>query len=230
MTAKQSCRGSYHQTSGITKVMKLIEQSDFTRLINFISQLAWIRHIDNIDRSIYQRMRPCYSNRPALTIMNIVSMSCSWLFCFPLYFLLLFLQVSNGSGQNGSLIFYHFIAAEFIQLTIIISLRYFTKRERPAPAFTLIFNENAKLYALVVGWNRYSFPSLHASRAFMICIITYNGLDIHNMDFICLFLLFVSAMTVMLGRLILQRHFMSDVVTGATVGMISAFATLNIFF
>ncbi len=210
--------------------MKLIKQSDFTRLINFINQLGWIRHIDNIDRSIYQKMRPCYANRTVLTIMNIVSMSCSWLFCFPLYFLLLFLQVSNGSGQNGSLIFYHFIAAEFIQLTIIISLRYFIKRERPVPAFPLIFNEKVKLYALVVGWNRYSFPSLHASRAFMLCIIIYNGPGIHNMDFISLFLLLASAMTVTLSRLILQRHFMSDVVTGATVGMISAFATLNIVF
>lgn len=113
-----------------------------------------------------------------------------------------------------SLIFFHkdlaqliftLIFAEIIGLLPIIILRYITKRKRPVVEYKPFF---------LAPWNRYSFPSHHALRSFLIAVILgahYPGL--------LPFLLFMAA-TVGFTRLYLSKHYLSDVLVGAFIGIV----------
>lgn len=107
---------------------------------------------------------------------------------------------------------YTIITAELIGLALIIVLRYLTRRERPLP--------NQK-YLPWTPWNRYSFPSLHTSRMFMLCFVVganYRGS----------FLLMLSvAIVIGFTRIYLERHFLSDVVAGSVVGGLAALVSLK---
>ncbi|MBF0229326.1 MAG: phosphatase PAP2 family protein [Desulfamplus sp.] len=210
---------------------------NLVKFINLIQNLSWIRQIQKVDHEISEKLSPLYFMKPISAIMNIISLSCSWTICFPLYFLILLITIYNNYEKQYFLIFYHLVTAEIIQLSIIIPLRYLVRRPRPIPDLPFTFLEKWKLYpfwkiyAFLEGWNRYSFPSLHASRAFLLCIIIYNGLAIYNMNgIIYLVILIFASITVSFSRLVLQRHFLSDVITGAMVGITSSFAALKYCF
>ncbi|MBF0413577.1 MAG: phosphatase PAP2 family protein [Desulfamplus sp.] len=188
--------------------------------------------------SIFQSRRLIYNT------MYLVSISCSSGCCFPLYCLFFLFAKDSGLGESSNLIFYHLVTAEFIQLSIIVPVRYLIRRPRPVIEQPSIFSKQSKLfskrfglypflklYNLIGRWNQYSFPSLHASRAFFLCIIIYNGLAIYNMNGIIYLLpLLFASITVSFSRLVLQRHFLSDVITGAMVGITSSFVTLKYCF
>jgi len=85
-------------------------------------------------------------------------------------------------------------------LVIIIALRYLTRRQR-----------------LVRGgrpldpWNRYSFPSHHSARMIMLSIVFgahYRG---------SLAGMLAAAVLVGFSRLVLEKHYLSDVLAGAPV-------------
>ncbi|MBF0379178.1 MAG: phosphatase PAP2 family protein [Desulfamplus sp.] len=205
-----------------------------------------LKSISSIDETISLTMSIFKENRLIYNTMYLVSISCSSGFCFPLYCLFFLFAKDSSLGENSSsnLIFYHLVTAEFIQLSIIVPVRYLIRRPRPVIEPPSIFSKQSKffskrfglyhflkLYNLIGRWNQYSFPSLHASRAFLLCIIIYNGLAIYNMNgIIYLFPLLVASITVSFSRLVLQRHFLSDVITGAMVGITSSFATLKYCF
>jgi len=95
------------------------------------------------------------------------------------------------------------LVAELIGLVSIIIMRYLTRRERPGsypcPRWT--------------PWNRYSFPSHHTARMFMLTFLlgsTYRGL----FPFILL-----AAIIIGFTRIFLEKHYLSDVVAGAMVGL-----------
>ena len=91
------------------------------------------------------------------------------------------------------------IVAELIGLSVIIILRYMVKRKRP--------DENYKCFYLT-PWNRYSFPSHHTFRAFMVAIII-------GMSYPGLFpLLIIMAALVGFSRIYLSKHYFSDVLAG----------------
>lgn len=96
------------------------------------------------------------------------------------------------------------ILAEITGLVIIIILRYITKRERPLP------HPNPHFLS---PWNKYSFPSHHSMRSFMIASIV--GL---SYQFWLPFLLFI-AVIISFSRIYLLRHYLSDVLTGALLGI-----------
>jgi len=99
------------------------------------------------------------------------------------------------------------ILAEVIGLVTIIILRYITRRKRPAAHY--------KTFPLT-PWNRYSFPSHHALRSFIIaCII---GTDFPGLRPF----LFIMAATVSFSRIYLSRHYLSDVLAGTFLGIILA--------
>ncbi|MBF0389771.1 MAG: phosphatase PAP2 family protein [Desulfamplus sp.] len=213
--------------------------------VQLIKQFGWVKRIGRFDRAISKKMLPYYSNQPIAKTMSIVSLSCAGAVCFPLYFLFLFLTVEVGLGEQGFKIFYHIMVAEFIQLTVIASLKYLFKRVRPIPnLISILQNKNEcnlcsisflksyciKLYQLLGYWNQYSFPSLHASRSFMLSIIIYNEFHIYNrgsLSSIYIFFPIFAALTISFSRLVLQKHFLSDVVIGAFIGMVSALVTIN---
>ena len=102
------------------------------------------------------------------------------------------------------------ILAEVIGLLTIIVLRYMTKRKRPIIHYK---------YLSLTPWNRYSFPSHHALRSFIIAVIlgTYY-------PWLLPFLL-VMAATVSFSRIYLLKHYLSDVLVGALLGILLATAS-----
>ena len=99
------------------------------------------------------------------------------------------------------------ILAEMIGLLTIIILRYMTKRKRPVIHYK---------YFSLTPWNRYSFPSHHTLRSFIIAVIvgTYSpGL---------LPFLLIMAATISFSRIYLSKHYLSDVLAGALLGILLA--------
>jgi len=99
------------------------------------------------------------------------------------------------------------ILAEVIGLLIIITLRYMTKRERPIIHYK---------YFSLTPWNRYSFPSHHALRSFIIAVIV--GTDFPGL----LLFLLVMAASVSFSRIYLLKHYLSDVLVGVLLGILLA--------
>jgi undecaprenyl-diphosphatase len=95
------------------------------------------------------------------------------------------------------------ILAEGVGLLIVIILRYATKRERPIARY-----ESFSL----TPWNRYSFPSHHTLRSFMIAVVV--GTDSPGL----LPFLVVMAAAVGFSRIYLSKHYFSDVLVGALLG------------
>ncbi len=102
------------------------------------------------------------------------------------------------------------ILAEMIGLFTIIMLRYMTKRKRPMIHYK---------YYFLTPWNRYSFPSHHTLRAFIIAVIV--GIDYPEV----FPLLLIMAATVSFSRIYLSKHYLSDVLAGAFLGIILAMAS-----
>ena len=96
------------------------------------------------------------------------------------------------------------ILAELIGLSVIIILRYLVKRNRPSANYRCFY---------LTPWNRYSFPSHHTFRAFVIAIIigrSYPGL---------FSLLIIMAAFVGFSRIYLSKHYFSDVLAGLLLAM-----------
>jgi len=102
------------------------------------------------------------------------------------------------------------ILAEMIGLLTIIILRYITKRKRPIIRYK---------HPSLTPWNRYSFPSHHTLRVFITTVIV--GTDSPG-----LFpLLLIMATTVGFSRIYLSKHYLSDVLAGALLGIMLAMAS-----
>ena len=107
-------------------------------------------------------------------------------------------------SQISSLVFV-LILAEIIGFSAVILLKYMTKRSRP--------DRESSFYHYIL-WNKYSFPSQHSLRAFMVAMIfgtTYPAF---------LPFLILVAVTISFSRLCLLKHYFSDVFTGALFGII----------
>ena len=121
----------------------------------------------------------------------------SGIFCWMLYAIFIFFRMTSYSFLLT------IISAEIVMLLVVIVLRHLVKRERPLPDIK---------HRLFMNWNRYSFPSLHAARVFMLTFIT-SGFY-HKITLPMLLL----AMVISFSRIYLKRHFLSDVIAGAIVG------------
>lgn len=99
------------------------------------------------------------------------------------------------------------ILAEVVGLLAVVFLKYMTKRERPATSHKYFF---------LTPWNRYSFPSHHALRMFLLLVIV--GTDFPEF----LSILIVMAVIVSFSRICLAKHYLSDVLVGALLGIILA--------
>ena len=91
-------------------------------------------------------------------------------------------------------------------LLVIVPFRYAFKRERPTP-FTkapLGFDQ----------WNIWSFPSAHSLRTWTLAAIWSFGVPTH-------WYVFVLAATIITGtRIVLRRHFPSDIIVGGFLGLL----------
>jgi undecaprenyl-diphosphatase len=105
------------------------------------------------------------------------------------------------------------VIAELMGLIIIIPVRYYTKRNRPSADYKC---------SRMTPWNRYSFPSHHAFRAFSIAIII-------GVRFPELFpYLICTAAMIGFSRIYLSKHYVTDVLAGTLLAVGVASASLQI--
>ena len=102
------------------------------------------------------------------------------------------------------------ILAELLGLTVIVILRYLTRRERPSANYRCFY---------LTPWNRYSFPSHHAFRAFVIAILIGTN---HPEFFPALI---ITAAIVGFSRIYLLKHYLSDVLAGILLAVVVASAS-----
>ena len=105
------------------------------------------------------------------------------------------------------------IIAELMGLVVIILLRYRTRRNRPTSDYKCFY---------LTPWNRYSFPSHHAFRAFSIAIIVGMHFPRSFPYLIC------TAAIIGFSRIYLSRHYLSDVLAGILLAVGAASASLQI--
>ncbi len=153
--------------------------------------------IDRYDQKLSRSLELCLQKPWLSTCMRLVSISASGFLCFPIYAAAYF--VTNSEIPLVKAV----VAGECIQLPVIIVLRHITKRPRPGLV------EKGDYY---FEWNRYSFPSLHTSRAFMLGGIMYSFYHWALPG------LLAVALLIAFSRLVLQKHYLSDVICGAIVG------------
>ena len=97
-------------------------------------------------------------------------------------------------------------AVLLFDIVLISLIKGIVQRERPA--------EDAQ-DMMTVSVDKYSFPSGHASRAFMIA--TFINLQFHvSLMWECIIRLW--AVSVAVSRILLGRHHVSDVVAGTVIG------------
>lgn len=96
-----------------------------------------------------------------------------------------------------------------LDIVVVAVLKALVRRRRPA----------AVKDALVIGPDKFSFPSGHASRAFYVLIFFTK---LHTLPIIFWMPMTAWAVSVVISRLILKRHFILDVSAGALIGICEA--------
>jgi len=137
--------------------------------------------------------------RGAFRALTYLGTGAVWIILYALF--LIFLQ------DHFTQLLLTLILAEIIGLFTIIILRYMTKRKRPIIHYK---------YFSLTPWNRYSFPSHHTLRSFIIAVIV-------GTDYPGLFpFLLIMAATISFSRIYLSKHYLSDVLAGALLGILLA--------
>ncbi len=161
--------------------------------------------VDRYDKKLSRLLEPCLKISWLVIVMRAVSVFASGYVCLPIYAGLVFLYHPAASLVTTIII------GECLQLPVIIILRRLTRRPRPD-----VVARGDDFFA----WNRYSFPSLHSARAFMlggiICRL-YHAVTLPVM---------IAVLLIALSRLILQKHYLSDILCGAIIGVFSAWGSL----
>jgi len=137
--------------------------------------------------------------RPWLTtVMRVVTQFCSSTVCIPAS-ILCFASSQEPLSRIGATV----LISEGILLPLIICLRYLTRRQRPLAVI-------ARPWA---PWNRYSFPSHHAARAWMFTAIVFQYYP-WIFPAITVVPAFISA-----SRIYMKKHYLTDVIAGGLLGL-----------
>ncbi len=96
--------------------------------------------------------------------------------------------------------------ADIAGLVVVVGLRYATRRQRP---------RQRRNHRYVVPWNRFSFPSGHAVRAFAVSVTLICGGPAW-----CVLTLPVAGV-IAFSRIALARHYPSDVLAGMGIGTLA---------
>lgn len=96
-----------------------------------------------------------------------------------------------------------------LDIVIVALLKAYVRRRRPMPATD----------TLVIGPDKFSFPSGHATRAFYVLVFFTK---LFPLSIIFWMPITAWAVSVVLSRLILKRHYLLDVVAGSIIGILEA--------
>jgi membrane-associated phospholipid phosphatase len=172
--------------------------------------------IASFDQNVSRVLITNCQNPLLLRAMRLVSRPFSGLFCLTAY-----LGIFFFAKMDVPLVPL-LVAAECVQLSIIIPLRNLFKRARPRPA------EKGEYFW---RWNSYSFPSLHSSRAVMLAVVLFLlfGQTEIIVPSMMVMLAFAIPVTVGFSRLLLQKHYLSDVLCGAVIGGMAAVVVVFVY-
>lgn len=106
---------------------------------------------------------------------------------------------------------FFFFLGLLIDIVLVAVIKAFTRRRRPQ-------TNNPDMFA-TVGPDKFSFPSGHASRA---CMIAHFFIFEWPVPFFFTLPLLAWATSVCISRVLLQRHHILDVISGAILGVLEA--------
>lgn len=121
--------------------------------------------------------------------------------CVPVFLALLVIGAGRVAEWAATV-----LVAEILVVTVLVPVRYAVRRQRPCPCPPPRWSP----------WNRYSFPSHHAARAWMAASAAAAVSGPAGAG------LAVLAGLISYSRLALRRHYLSDVLAGAGLGIIAA--------
>jgi len=130
----------------------------------------------------------------------------TWIFLYSVIFLL-------GTAPIRNLII-SIVIMELLGLLIIIISRNIIKRQRPIPYLNFL---------APFPWHKNSFPSHHALRVSFLAASWGMNYPQELPPLIC------AAVTISFSRIYLQRHYLSDVLTGSFIGYLCAWFVLQIY-
>jgi len=126
-------------------------------------------------------------------------------FWFPIIFILFFIN-------NYTKIAVITVLCELFNYLILIPIRLLVKRPRPEVL------KSPKIYD---WWNKYSFPSAHAAR----CGYLFNCCYYFFESYIYFFTIII--LLIIFSRLILKKHYFSDLLLGFLIGLISSYILIT---
>ena len=145
----------------------------------------------------------CAEDRLMGKVLALASCLACGAVCYPLYAFFFSLW------PTGRVLMTQVVIADIAGLAVVVVLRYATRRQRPL---------KRRNHRYVVPWNRFSFPSGHAVRAFAVSVtLTWGGPGW------CVLLLPVACL-IAFSRIALARHYPSDVLVGMGIGTLAGLA------
>lgn len=186
-----------------------------------------IEYFESIDRAIVLTVNGW--NTPFWDeVMWIVSAKATWM---PLYVLLVLLALKQGGWKMG--ILFMFLAAGSIGLADLISTQLFKEViQRYRPSHNLLIADQLHFYQIdAENWykgGQFGFVSSHAANLFAVC--TFSVLYLRSFKRWLRPLLICVALLVSFSRLYLGVHYLSDVVVGALLGSLVAYAVYRVLF
>ncbi|KJR43213.1 Phosphatidic acid phosphatase type 2/haloperoxidase [Candidatus Magnetoovum chiemensis] len=164
----------------------------------FLSSAIFLEKVKEIDAKTALYLTAYQKNRSLKKMFSLLT----HLGGGPLW-IIVYLCLRIGFYNDTRHILYKFIVGEIFGLLVIILLRYLTKRQRPT-----IYAQKFPL-----RWYGYSFPSHHGFRAFFVSTVIYPYYREN------IFSIIIVASLIGFSRIYLGRHFLSDVIVGALIGI-----------
>ncbi|NPV86127.1 MAG: phosphatase PAP2 family protein [Anaerolineae bacterium] len=193
--------------------MDTLLYAQFLRVVNH-NRLAWsktsvyhfITVLTEFDERLSQRLRIARQNRPTWTLAVFLAHSGdSWFWLIGLILVWLF----------GSTLWHNLAAFMAISLTaeavLVLAIKFMVRRSRPPGEWGAIYRNT----------DPHSFPSGHAARACLLAVISaalapaWFG-----------WLLILWAPLVCLSRVALGVHYLSDILVGMIIGLISGWVAV----
>lgn len=127
---------------------------------------------------------------------------------------IIYLALLFWPGGSARPLALQLILGEALGLSILIPLRYLFRRERPT---------TKRPSVLPIPWERYSFPSSHAIRSQTCAWVL--ALNLSPWGFVAVPMAFLVAWS----RVVLRRHYPSDIAVGSMIGIYCGIAARLIF-
>ena len=170
------------------------------------SVVMWIATIDRELSDFFAASRGVFWFKKVLEI--ITHLGDGWIWISVYFVSLIFLK------EHLLDIVFPVVVAEITGLLMIIPIRYIFRRRRPDKTY------KTNSYT---PWNKYSFPSHHSLRSFIIAEVI--GSQYLN----TIAPLLILASIIGLSRVCLAKHYLSDVLAGALIGGLLGIGFTSLF-